>query len=292
MPTNLPPFLASEIPDLPPDSCRFHVIPAPYEKSVSYGSGTAQGPAAILQASEQLEAFDGVDCPCRHGIHTQQPATSLEAIETACRETLKHHHIPVMLGGEHTISVGAFRALAKLPEPVGIIQFDAHADLRAAYEGSPLSHACVMHHALELNIPFIQLGVRALSPPEVQLRKQHDILHYDGYDIGRNGLPTDWIPADFPQRVYVTIDIDALDTAIMPATGTPEPGGLTWWQLDHLLRDITAQRQVIGFDCVELAPIPNLHAADFTAARLIYNFMGMINRSPHAAFLSFQPLTT
>lgn len=271
-------FLESEIPDLTEEQCLFHVIPAPYEQTVSYGKGTSKGPAAILEASYQLEAYDGVSCPCEHGIYTHPAATTLEAIETAVASVLKQGKIPVTLGGEHTVTVAALKALKASGENVGIIQFDAHADLRATYEGDALSHACALHHAVEMDIPLFQIGVRSLSLPEVELRKEKNIPHLDGYEIGRNGMPDKLLPEGFPEQVYVTFDVDGLDPSIMPSTGTPEPGGLTWYQTLRCLEQIVESRAVVGCDFVELAPIEKFHAPDFLIARLIYNFMGMITR--------------
>jgi len=271
-------FLESEIPDLPLEECLFHVIPVPYEKTVSYGGGTAKGPEAILEASYQLEAYDGVSCPCEQGIHTHEPQYTLEFLEREISNILKLGKIPVMLGGEHTVTVAALRALKESGEEFGIVQFDAHADLRATYEGDPLSHACAMHHAVEMGIPLFQIGVRALSLPEVELRKEKNIPHLDGYDIGRTGIPEKLLPEGFPEKVYVTFDVDGLDPSIMPSTGTPEPGGLTWFQTIECLEQIVENKTVIGCDFVELAPIDHLHAPDFLIARLIYNFMGLITR--------------
>ncbi len=271
-------FLAAEIPDLAPEQCLFQVIPAPYEKTVSYGSGTRQGPEAIIAASNQLEAYDGASCPCEHGIHTLPPAVSLKSIETAVARVAAGGKIPVLLGGEHTVTYGALKALREQGEEFGVIQFDAHADLRDTYEGDRFSHACVMHRALDMNLPLLQIGVRSLSAPEVELRQTRAIPHHDADKIAHHGLPLQLIPADFPPKVYITFDVDGLDPSIMPATGTPEPGGLTWWQAMDCLATISSSRTIIGFDVVELAPIQNLHAADFTAARLVYNLMGMITR--------------
>ncbi|MDF7826373.1 agmatinase [Pontiellaceae bacterium B12227] len=271
-------FLESEIPDMPAEDCLFHVIPAPYEKTVSYGGGAAKGPAAILDASYQLEAFDGESCPCTYGIHTRKAQYSLEFMEREIAEVLKLGKIPVMLGGEHTVTVSALKALKETGEAIGIIQFDAHADLRAEYEGDPLSHACALHHAIAMDFPLFQIGVRALSLPEVELRKEKNIPHLDGYEIGRNGIPDNLLPDDFPDKVYITVDVDGLDPSIMPATGTPEPGGLDWFQLFHCLEQITASKTVVGFDVVELAPIEKQHAPDFLCARMIYNLMGLITR--------------
>lgn len=271
-------FLESEIPDLPAEECLFHIIPAPYEKTVSYGAGTAKGPEAILDASYQLEAYDGISCPCEHGIHTHEPQYTLEFLEREIANVLKLKKIPVMLGGEHTVTVAALKALKASGEGFGIIQFDAHADLRITYEGDALSHACAMHHAIEMDIPLFQIGVRSLSVPEVELREEKNIPHLDGYEIGRNGIPENLLPEGFPEKVYVTFDVDGLDPSIMPSTGTPEPGGLTWFQTIECLEKIVAGKTVIGCDFVELAPIDKIHAPDFLVARLIYNFMGLITR--------------
>jgi len=272
-------FLESEIPPMPPEQCRFHVIPAPMEHTVSYGGGTARGPEALLAASAQMEAFDGKSRPCDAGIYTTPPALTLDAVQTRTAEALQAGALPILLGGEHTVTFGALKALKETGISFGIIQFDAHADLRDTYEGSKWSHACVMRRAVDdLSLPLLQLGVRALSSDDLAVRKARNIPHYDGYEICRNGLPSDWIPKNFPAAVYVTFDADALDASVMPATGTPEPGGLTWWQAMTCLEQISIARRVVGFDFVELAPIPGLHACDFSAARLIYNFMGMILR--------------
>jgi len=272
-------FLESEIPDLPEAECLFHVIPAPYEKTVSYGAGTAKGPEAILEASYHLEAFDGQGCPCERGVFTHEAVQTLEAIEATVSKVWKLGKFPVLLGGEHTVTHGALKALKNAGEEFGIVQFDAHADLRDTYEGDKFSHACTMRRAVEMDIPLFQIGVRALSMEEVELRRTLGIPHLDGYGIGRGGIPEKLLPSGFPEKVYVTFDLDALDPSIMPSTGTPEPGGLGWFQTFQCLEQIVASKTVIGFDVVELAPIENLHAPDFLAARLVYNFMGLLARS-------------
>lgn len=271
-------FLESEIPDMPSDECMFHVVPAPYEETVSYGRGTSRAPAAILNASYQLEAFDGESCPCAYGIHTHPAQYSLDAIELAIAGIADAKKIPVLLGGEHTVTFPAVRALQNAGEKFGIVQFDAHADMRDVYDGDKFSHACVMRRCLELDLPIFQIGVRALSYEEMDLRREKQIPHLDGYEIGRNGLPDKLLPDDFPEKVYVTFDVDGLDASLMPATGTPEPGGLDWFQAMRCLEMIVAERTVIGCDFVELAPIEHMHAPDFLVARLIYNFMGMLSR--------------
>jgi agmatinase len=272
-------FLESEMPGLPEEECFFHVIPAPLEATVSYGGGTAQGPEAILEASVYLETFDGVSCPCEEGIFTHGPAGTLEDIEAAVSGVFKTGGFPVVLGGEHTVTLGALRALKAAVGEFGVVQFDAHTDLRNEYKGSALSHACVMRRAIDdLNLPLFQIGVRALSLEEHQLRIDRSIPHLDAAEIAKNGIPSKLLPAGFPKKVYVTFDVDGLDPSMMPATGTPEPGGLLWWQTMELLGKIAAERNVIAADFVELAPIRDFHAPDFTVARLIYNFMGLIAR--------------
>lgn len=283
-----PPFLASEAPNLPAAECRFHVIPVPFERSVSYGQGTARGPAAILKASYQLEAFDGRRCPCDQGIWTSAPVACggevtavLARIEAAVGTALDLGAIPVVLGGEHTVTFGAVRAVAAARRSIGVIQFDAHADLRETYEGTPYSHACVMRRVFELGVPLLQLGVRALSAAEAGFRKSAGIPHFDAEALAQvRPPPARLLPRAFPRDVYVTFDVDALDPGIMPATGTPEPGGLQWWQTMDLLRRVTEGRRVVGFDVVELAPVRGMHGPDFTAARLAYNLMGIAAAGP------------
>jgi agmatinase len=278
-------FLQSEIGILPPADCLFHIIPALFEKSVSYGRGTADGPLAILAASQQLELYDGVDIPADKGIFTQAPlpcAGSAEQdlleIRAAVARALQFDKLPILLGGEHTVTLGALGAVQDLCQPTGIVQFDAHADLRDTYQGNRLSHACVMRRAMELGYALFQIGVRSLSPEEVDFRLQNKIGHLDAAAIAANGLPGSLLPPDFPKRIYISIDVDVLDPSIMPATGTPEPGGLTWYDLLGALEKILYGRKAVGFDVVELAPIAEWHAADFTCARLIYNLMGLISR--------------
>jgi agmatinase len=282
----LPPwFLESELGRRPPGECLFHVIPAPLERSVSYGSGTAGGPGAILEASQQLELFDGEGQPATLGIFTQAPLDCggdpqivLREIAATVSRLISLEKVPVILGGEHTVSLGAFLALAERGRPAGIVQFDAHADLRDRYQDDPLSHACVMRRAHELGLPIFQIGVRSLSPEEHAWRREAGIGRLDAARLARDGLPRPLLPEDFPQDIYISVDVDVLDPAVMPATGTPEPGGLTWYPLMEALESATSGRRVLGFDVVELAPLPGLHAPDYTAARLVYNLMGFVAR--------------
>jgi agmatinase len=301
-------FLASELPLLAPELCRFHVIPVPYEATVSYGRGTADGPAAILDASQQLELWTGTGNPSEQGIYTW-PAVDCAAeleivrkdIAAAVASALQSRPldqtdqtdqadqgaaprasaIPVILGGEHSVTLSALQALKERYGSFGIIHFDAHADLRHSYDGTIYSHACVMRRAVnDLDLPLMQIGVRSLSLEEAAFREEKNIHHLDARHLFAESALIDaemLLPReDFPPLVYLSFDVDALDASLMPATGTPEPGGLLWWDALRLIRQTLVGRACIGFDVVELAPIPNMHAPNYTAARLVYEIMGLV----------------
>lgn len=281
---SLPGFLASEYVNAPADRAAFHVIPAPMEISVSYGGGAAKGPSAILDASQQLEADDRGLAPGRYGIHTQPLVTAatdtaeawLDAVEERLMQCFASGAAPLLLGGEHTLTLAAARVLRRLGRRVGFVQFDAHADLRDRYEGSPLSHACVMRRILDLDFPILQLGTRAYSQEERALRRRHRIPAFDADDLDRDLSTLQLFPEDFPREVYVTFDVDGLDPSLMPATGTPVAGGLTWREAMRLLDQVAATRKIVGADVVELAPLPGLHYADFAAAQLAHRLLGLM----------------
>jgi len=264
----------------------FHVIPAPYEKTVSYGRGAALGPDAVLRASSKLELFDCFSQPSDLGIFTQPPIdcardenACLEEIRARVGGVLKAGKFPIMLGGEHTVSVGAFRALRDNFYDCGVVQFDAHSDLRDTYFGGSLSHACVMRRGLDLGLRIFQIGVRSLSLEEHVLRNESPSVGFlDAAEIHARGVPEKLLPDDFPPRIYVTFDVDGLDPSIIPATGTPEPGGLSWQHAMTMLEMLSREREIVGADFVELAPVAGLHASDFAVARLAYNFMGLMAR--------------
>lgn len=279
-------FMEYELGELKPEGELFRVIPVPWEHTVSYGRGTGDGPAAILEASDQLEIWDGFSIPAQEGIGTAgvvdctgAPEEVLLRIQTAVDEAARAGSIPVVLGGEHTVTLGALRAMQHVHGEIGVVQFDAHADLRDEYEETAYSHACVMRRALELGLPLWQIGVRSLSPAEVSLRAERRIPFLDGPELPLVPTALPSIPDSLPEKVYVTFDVDGLDASLMPATGTPEPGGLFWHQAMWLLSLVAGGRTIVGFDVVELAPIAGMHAPDFTAARLVYNIMGMIQRN-------------
>ena len=280
-------FLESELPRLAPEHAFFHIIPVPYEASVSYGRGTAEGPSAILAASDQLELWDGESVPADLGIYTAPSVDCagsapevLARVTDAVRVSLEQGGLPVLLGGEHTVTYGALQALKASGSRFGIIQIDAHADLRDRYDNTPWSHACVMRRAAEdLDLPLVQFGVRAMCLEEVEARQELGVLAYDAVELITRGLPEQPLPRSFPDKLYITFDVDGLDPSIMPATGTPVPGGLDWYNTLILLARTLRGRRVVGMDVVEFAPIAGLRAPDFTAARLVYALMGLVQRN-------------
>ncbi|MGJ8655946.1 MAG: agmatinase [Akkermansiaceae bacterium] len=285
-------FLSSEYPQSSPSDALFHILPVPLEQTVSYGSGTAHGPAAIIEASYQLEAFDGTSYPGEQGIHTHPPidcttgdiTTILTRLQAACTPIYQAGKIPVTLGGEHSLSIAPIKALHNIRQDFGVVQIDAHADLRDTYEDSPHSHACVIRRIHELGIPVFQVGIRNLCKEEIDYRAEHSdtITHIDGrtlHQLTQKGIPQNILPENFPKNIYLTFDVDGLDASLMPATGTPEPGGLNWWQALEICEKATKGRNLLGIDIVELAPIENDHASPYTTAKLTYALMGMANQN-------------
>jgi len=272
---------------LKPQDARFHVVPVPYEKTVSYGNGTAKGPAAILEASSQLERWDGQSDPGAEGIYTW-PAVDcsgaaervIEEISRCVREILKLKKMPVVLGGEHTVTWGVIKGyLDAGMKDFGVVQIDAHADLRDAYEGEKYSHASVMRRVVEAGVPLVQLGNRAFCEEEREARKKYKVRAFDALEIVPKSISKIKIPKSFPKKVFFTVDVDGIDPSVLPATGTPVPGGLGWYQTLGLFESVARQRRIVGFDVMEFAPIAGFHAFDFAAALLTYKLMGIVQRA-------------
>lgn len=285
-PLDYPVFLGSEIDQPAPEQAMFHVLPVPFEKTVSYGGGTGQGPSAILNASWQLEQWDGKSKPCDAGIYTCEPVDCdvdanqvIDNIARATADIVRQGAMPVVLGGEHTVTYGVIKGLRDAGiEDFGVVQIDAHADLRQAYEGDLLSHASVMKRVVDMGIPLYQLGIRALCEEEIGFRQEFGIDFRDAEELVLNNIQNINLPADFPQKVFFTVDIDGLDPSVFPSTGTPVPGGLGWYQTLNLFESVAGQREIIGFDVMEFAPIEGFHAYDFAASMLTYNLMGIVQR--------------
>jgi agmatinase len=254
---------------------KFVVIPVPYEKTVSYGGGTAKGPEAILKASQHIEDYDiELDSePYRAGIHVTRPVKAIEGIRGQIQKVIKDNKIPVMLGGEHSITPFAVEVCKEKFKNLSVLQLDAHADLRDKYQGTKNSHACAIRRVLEI-CPAVQVGIRSMDKSEMDHAKSSGQISKmytaEKLEIVEN------VCAQLSKDVYVTLDVDVFDPSIMPSTGTPEPGGLDYYEVLDILRGVAREKNIVGFDVVELAPIKGLNAPDYTVAKLIYKLMGYI----------------
>lgn len=263
------------------------IVPAPYEKTVTYRKGTKNGPSAILEASDNMELFDDELNVETHkiGIHTLpplkiedlSPEDMIEIIYKTEKEILTAGKFPVLIGGEHTISIGAVKAAKEVKREITVLQLDAHYDLRNEYEASKYSHACVGRRLQEI-APLVQLGVRSISKEEKEfLSGSHNVVRsVSAYDILDDSLWDKKLLETLREKVYITIDLDVLDMSIMPAVGTPEPGGLSWYLILDILKLVAQNNEIAGFDVVELAPLDGNVAADFLASKLIYRLLGYI----------------
>ena len=268
------------------DKALFEVICCGLEKTVSYGTGTGAGPAAIIAASHQLERLIDGGEPCRHGLFTHPEIDTsgpieqvLDAVRQQVAGCLSRGHIPVTLGGEHSLTFGAMMGIKdSLGAPFGILQIDAHADLRAAYQGQPHSHASVMHLCAEEGIPIYQLGVRAFCAEEAEARIRYGIGYRDAGELVRQQRTELTLPDEFPDQIYISFDLDGLDPSVLPATGTPVPGGLGFYQALDLVSSACTGRRIVGLDVVELAPSPAHPASDFAAALITYHLIAIAAR--------------
>lgn len=272
----------------PPEDARAVVIPFPLEATVTYGAGTAQGPDAIIAASSELELYDvelGREAAREFGIATLDVppvatdlSEALDQIAGLVETVLDQDRFPLVLGGEHSLTAGAVRPFAARHPDLVVLQFDAHADLRDDYRGERFNHACAMRRVLDqpghAHVSLLSLGIRSFSGDQAAFLA----ANADRVTINWAKDRAHWGPAAImaPLRgrpVYVSFDVDAFDPALMPATGTPEPGGLLFDEAVALLAAAADAGRIVGADVVELAPIPGLHACDFTAAKLAYKIM-------------------
>ena len=279
---------------LPADSTRgvpgVVIVPVPYDGTSTWHKGADSGPGALLEASEAVELYDIETArePWRDGIRTlaalqipPDPGSMSSVVRDTVATILEEGELPVVLGGEHSVTIGAVEAAADRFEDLTVLQIDAHADTREEYEGSSHNHACVMARARE-RCPIVQVGIRAVDAaemPELDADRvfwAHDIVP----------APDDSWMDDVVQlltgHVYVTIDLDAFDPSLIPATGTPEPGGLEWYPVNRLLRRVARASRVVGFDVVELLPAVGHHASAFAAAKLVYRFLAEIGAARDA----------
>ena len=276
-------FGAPDAPFCDPATARVTIIPAPLEYSVCYMKGTERGPQAILDASSQMELYDEELgwCPIETGVHTRPAldyqgmdhAAALHATGDAAREVLQRGQLPLILGGEHSLSAPPIAAAREFFPDLTVVHIDAHGDLRDEYEGSKLSHASIERRVVDMGIPLTEIGIRSFSPEEAEFMKTRpNVTIVWGYQLGRGEADIPW--QRLSKHTYLTIDLDAIDPAEMPAVGTPEPGGLRWYQLLDMLRELFRSTTIVGMDVVELCPMEGQTRADFLAARLVYKLIG------------------
>ena len=270
------------------ENARAVIFPIPLERTTTYEHGTRNGPAAIIAASRNMETWDeelSVETFSKIGIATLPAIDTAEGtlekvladIYTTELALLGDGKFPVALGGEHSLTPPLVAAAAKKFPDLSVLQIDAHADLREAYQGNPASHASAMRRVVEI-CPAVQVAIRSLSIEESEAIPRLRTKIYWARDIARAPIET-WIPrvvADLSAHVYLTVDLDGFDPAYMPATGTPEPGGLDWYQVTSLIRAVAKEKKIMAADVVELLPQHGDHASDFLAAKLVYKILGYV----------------
>ena len=266
------------------------VVPVPFDATTCYRPGTREGPQAIIDASRNLELYDTElrRCPCDVGIHTLRAvepvmgnATAMtNRIEQVTGSVLDRGKFVATLGGDHSISIGVIRAFAARYPQMSVLQIDAHTDLRDSYEENSLSSATIMRRVLDVCPRTAQVGMRSISEPEMRLIEERKLPLWLASDIAARRFRGDrgWVDevvASLGDEVYITFDIDAFDPSLVPGTGTPEPGGLGWYEVMDLLSAVAAQRTIIGFDVVELSPLVEGHVSPVVAAKLVYKLIGL-----------------
>lgn len=266
------------------DKAKVVVVPFPYEGGVSWGKGAALGPQAVLESSQQLEFYDEVlECePFQVGIATlaapvvpKEPGAMLHLLHDIVAELLGEEKFVVVIGGDHSITGGFFNALAERRQALGVVQFDAHADLRSAYMGDPLSHACVMARIREKTPHTVQVGIRSLSRDEADLIRKSNLQVGFMHHLRAGRFDFEAALATLPETVFLTIDVDVFDWSVIRSTGTPEPGGMLWNEAMDLLTLLFERKHVVGFDVVELSSGGDDPNSAFAVAKLIYRLIGM-----------------
>lgn len=261
------------------ENAKIVVVPVPYDGTSTYGKGADNGPDAIFDAAENMELYDiETDSEVyRQGVYiapTVSEDESPESMTDAVRATISNYiskdKFVTMLGGEHSVSIGAIQAFKQKYPDLTVLQLDAHSDLRPEYHGSACNHACALHEASKTT-NLIQVGIRSMDTVELPFLNKEKL--FTSYRIRSNENWQEEVLKLLGPNVYITIDLDAFDPSIMPSTGTPEPGGLLWNETLDLLKKVYKKSNVVGFDIVELAPMEGLSAPDFLAAKLYYKLI-------------------
>jgi agmatinase len=258
------------------------IVPVPYDETSTWMKGADKGPDAIMEASVNLEFYDIETDSEAHlkGIYTADPVTEkkspealVDAVYNAILHLLNEKKFPVVVGGNHTVTIGAVKAFSGYFSNLSVLQLDAHSDLRQEYENSPFNHACTMARIREF-VPIIQAGIRSISREEVPLADRDRIFF--AYELYHDKSNYTKAVDRLSENVYITIDLDVFDPSLIPSTGTPEPGGPDYFEIMHFLKDVVSRRNVVGFDVVELCPSPVNKAPDFIAAKIIYQLLSYI----------------
>jgi len=262
---------------------KFVVLPIPYDLTSTWGRGAENGPEAILEASANMELFD-IETKSevyKRGIFTAPPIITdnppdqlFTVVREQVQDFLADEKIVVTIGGNHCVPIGSCKAYCEKFENVSVLQIDAHSDLRESYQGNKFSHACAMARMQEWAKP-VMVGIRSMDSSELANAQGKDIFYASA--IRKNPGWIEAVENCLTDNVYLTIDLDGLDPSIMPATGTPEPGGLYWYELLELIEKVASKRKIIGFDVVELCPNKYSQPANFLAAKLIYKIMTFID---------------
>jgi len=265
----------------------FVVVPVPYDLTSTYQPGSRRGPTAIIEASTNMELYDeelkketylaGIHTALPVEIDARGPKNMVNAVRKRISKIVALDKIPVMLGGEHSITFGAVQAVQEKYPKLSVLQLDAHADLRESYQGSAYSHASVARRISEI-CPLVQVGIRSMSKEEGDFLPKSKVKSYSADFVAENKDWCERVCKNLKGDVFITIDLDVFDPSIMPATGTPEPGGLYWRDVLRLLKQVADSCTIRGFDIVELAPIPGNIGPDFMTAKLIYRLMGYMTK--------------
>jgi len=258
---------------------RIIIVPVPYDETSTWMKGADKGPEAIMEASVNLEFYDIETDSEVHlfGIHTVEPIIEkrspeelVNAVYSKVISLLKQEKFPVVVGGNHTVSIGSARAFSHHFKNISILQLDAHSDLRQEYEGSPYNHACAMARMREV-APVIQVGIRSMSREEASDADWERI--FTAYELFDDKTKYQKAIDKLTENVYITIDLDVFDPSLIPSTGTPEPGGPGYLEIMNFLKEVIWKKNVVGFDVVELCPAPSNRAPDFVAAKIIYQLL-------------------
>lgn len=262
-----------------PSTAKITLIPVPYDGTSTWGKGADKGPEAFLDASENMELYDiETDSEVyKQGVHLREPILEnespeamVQAVHEVTKRYIKRNKFVTLFGGEHSISIGSIRAFNECFEDLTVLHIDAHADLRKEYEGTPYNHACAVYEANQTT-NLVQVGIRSMDASEKTVMNPENVFF--AHEMVDDGFWADTAINCMTDNVYITFDLDAFDPSIVSSTGTPEPGGILWYETLEFLKKVFSEKNVVGFDIVELCPNPYNKSSDFLAAKLYYKML-------------------